>query len=61
MPHGRVHREDRRLGERLQRGLASPSYAPGPLSNIGTRMTELHELVERHIPEVRLAAASRFV
>jgi phenylpropionate dioxygenase-like ring-hydroxylating dioxygenase large terminal subunit len=57
-----VNEEDRRLCERVQRGLASPSYTPGPLSTIETWMTEFHALLERHIPEVRLPAApSRFV
>lgn len=57
-----VNDEDRRLCERVQRGLASPSYTPGPLSTIETWMTEFHALLERHIPEVRLPAApSRFV
>ncbi|MBS0394670.1 MAG: aromatic ring-hydroxylating dioxygenase subunit alpha [Proteobacteria bacterium] len=49
-----VNEEDRRLCERVQRGLASPSYTPGPLSDIETWMTEFHDLLERHIPEVRL-------
>ena len=52
-----VNAEDRHLCERVQRGLASPSYTPGPLSNIETWMSEFHELLERHIPELRLPAA----
>ncbi len=51
-----VNAEDRRLCERVQRGLASPSYTPGPLSAIETWMTEFHDLLERHIPEVRQPA-----
>jgi phenylpropionate dioxygenase-like ring-hydroxylating dioxygenase large terminal subunit len=55
--NAQVNNEDRALCERVQRGLASPSYTPGPLSSIETWMTEFHALLERHIPEVRLAAA----
>jgi phenylpropionate dioxygenase-like ring-hydroxylating dioxygenase large terminal subunit len=55
--NNQVNNEDRWLCERVQRGLASPSYTPGPLSSIETWMTEFHELLERHIPEVRLPAA----
>ncbi len=59
--NNQVNNEDRWLCERVQRGLASPSYTPGPLSRIETWMTEFHDLLERHIPEVRLPAApSRF-
>jgi phenylpropionate dioxygenase-like ring-hydroxylating dioxygenase large terminal subunit len=57
-----VNEEDRQLCLRVQRGLASPSYTPGPLSSIETWMTEFHELLERQIPEIRLPAPpSRFV
>lgn len=57
-----VNEEDRQLCLRVQRGLASPSYTPGPLSNIETWMTEFHDLLERQIPEIRLPAPpSRFV
>ncbi len=52
-----VNNEDRWLCERVQRGLASPSYVPGPLSNIETWMSEFHALLERNIPEIRLPVA----
>jgi phenylpropionate dioxygenase-like ring-hydroxylating dioxygenase large terminal subunit len=56
-----VNNEDRWLCERVQRGLASPSYTPGPLSGLEQWMLEFHQLLHRQIPELRLPAApSRF-
>jgi phenylpropionate dioxygenase-like ring-hydroxylating dioxygenase large terminal subunit len=52
-----VNREDRWLCERVQRGLASSSYEPGPLSTIETWMLEFHDLLRECIPETRLARA----
>jgi phenylpropionate dioxygenase-like ring-hydroxylating dioxygenase large terminal subunit len=52
-----VNREDRWLCERVQKGLASSSYQPGPLSTIETWMLEFHELLRACIPEVRLDQA----
>jgi phenylpropionate dioxygenase-like ring-hydroxylating dioxygenase large terminal subunit len=52
-----VNREDRWLCERVQKGLASSSYQPGPLSTIETWMLEFHELLRERIPEVRLERA----
>ena len=52
-----VNSEDHWLCKRVQRGLESPSYTPGPLSVIETWMTEFHELLEAQIPEVRLPHA----
>jgi phenylpropionate dioxygenase-like ring-hydroxylating dioxygenase large terminal subunit len=52
-----VNREDRLLCERVQRGLASPSYEPGPLSRLEGWMFELHELLRERIPEARLPQA----
>jgi phenylpropionate dioxygenase-like ring-hydroxylating dioxygenase large terminal subunit len=52
-----VNAEDRWLCERVQRGLQSPSYTPGPLSTIEKWMLEFHEQLERTIPEVRLPTA----
>ena len=49
-----VNGEDRRLCERLQRGIADSSYRPGPLSQIETWMLEFHDLLRERIPEVRL-------
>jgi len=52
-----VNNEDRFLCERVQRGLASPSYTPGPLSALETWMHSFHNLLRETIPEVRLPAA----
>ena len=49
-----VNAEDRWLWERVQRGLQSSSYRPGPLSTIEKWMFEFHDLLERAIPEIRL-------
>ncbi len=48
-----VNREDRWLCERVQRGLASSSYEPGPLSSIEGWMFAFHERLRAAIPEVR--------
>ena len=47
---------DRWLCERVQRGLESPQYRPGPLSTLETWMFEFHDLLERAIPEIRADA-----
>jgi len=52
-----VNAEDRWLCERVQRGLQSSSYTPGPLSALEKWMFEFHDLLERAIPEVRLPKA----
>ena len=52
-----VNDEDRLLCERVQRGLASPSYEPGPLSSLESWMFEFHELLRERIPEARLPQA----
>jgi phenylpropionate dioxygenase-like ring-hydroxylating dioxygenase large terminal subunit len=52
-----VNAEDRALCLRVQQGLRSSSYTPGPLSTIESRMREFHALLERHIPELRLEKA----
>ncbi|HYM44375.1 MAG TPA: aromatic ring-hydroxylating dioxygenase subunit alpha [Steroidobacteraceae bacterium] len=52
-----VNDEDRRLCERLQRGIADSHYRPGPLSQIETWMLEFHNLLRARIPEARLAEA----
>jgi phenylpropionate dioxygenase-like ring-hydroxylating dioxygenase large terminal subunit len=50
-----VNNEDRWLCSRVQRGLASPSYRPGPLSRLERWMLEFHDLLRERIPEFRLA------
>jgi phenylpropionate dioxygenase-like ring-hydroxylating dioxygenase large terminal subunit len=52
-----VQREDEFLCKRVQRGLASGSYEPGPLSTLENCMLEFHNLLRDRIPEVRLASA----
>jgi phenylpropionate dioxygenase-like ring-hydroxylating dioxygenase large terminal subunit len=52
-----VQREDEFLCRRVQRGLASSSYEPGPLSRLEGCMWNFHELLRERIPEARLARA----
>jgi phenylpropionate dioxygenase-like ring-hydroxylating dioxygenase large terminal subunit len=52
-----VQREDEFLCKRVQQGLASSSYEPGPLSTLENCMLEFHDLLRERIPEVRLASA----
>jgi phenylpropionate dioxygenase-like ring-hydroxylating dioxygenase large terminal subunit len=52
-----VNAEDRWLCERVQRGLASSSYQPGPLSRLEGCMLEFHNLLRQRIPEFRLSSA----
>ena len=54
-----VNNEDRWLCSRVQRGLASSSYRPGPLSQLERWMLEFHELLRERIPEFRLASAPK--
>jgi len=51
-----VNNEDKWLCERVQRGLASSSYQPGPLSKLEGCMLEFHNLLRARIPEFRLPA-----
>jgi phenylpropionate dioxygenase-like ring-hydroxylating dioxygenase large terminal subunit len=48
-----VQREDEFLCVRVQRGLGSRSYEPGPLSRLESCMLQFHELLRSRIPEVR--------
>jgi phenylpropionate dioxygenase-like ring-hydroxylating dioxygenase large terminal subunit len=50
-----VNNEDKWLCERVQRGLGSSSYSPGPLSQLESCMVEFHDLLRSRIPEFRLA------
>jgi phenylpropionate dioxygenase-like ring-hydroxylating dioxygenase large terminal subunit len=52
-----TNREDAWLCGRVQRGLQSSSYRPGPLSHIEKWMLEFHELLRAKIPEVNLPSA----
>ncbi len=52
-----VNREDRFLCSRVQAGLASGSYEPGPLSRLENCMVEFHDLLRERIPEARLPHA----
>ncbi len=49
-----VNAEDRWLCERVAQGLRSPTYTPGPLSDLEAWMGEFHELLRARIPETRL-------
>lgn len=57
--NAQVNAEDRWLCVRVQRGLASGSYQPGPLSTLENCMLEFHDLLRTRIPEIRAAAAPR--
>ena len=52
-----VNGEDEWLCTRVQRGLASSSYTPGPLSELERWMREFHDLLRERIPETRQAQA----
>jgi phenylpropionate dioxygenase-like ring-hydroxylating dioxygenase large terminal subunit len=52
-----VQREDEFLCRRVQLGLGSGSYEPGPLSRLENCMYEFHELLRERIPEVRQPSA----
>ncbi len=52
-----VNNEDKWLCERVQRGLASSSYRPGPLSRLEGCMLEFHNLLRERIPAFRLPVA----
>jgi phenylpropionate dioxygenase-like ring-hydroxylating dioxygenase large terminal subunit len=56
-----VQREDEFLCARVQRGLGSRSYEPGPLSSLESCMLQFHDMLRVRIPEVREAhAPARF-
>lgn len=52
-----VQREDEFLCRRVQQGLASDSYEPGPLSRLEGCMLEFHDLLREKIPEACEARA----
>ena len=54
-----VNNEDKWLCQRVQRGLASGSYRPGPLSKLEGCMHEFHDLLRERIPEFALANAPK--
>ena len=54
-----VNNEDKWLCGRVQRGLASGSYKPGPLSQLERWMFEFHNLLRERIPEFALANAPK--
>jgi carnitine monooxygenase subunit len=54
-----VNNEDKWLCGRVQRGLASSSYQPGPLSNLECWMHQFHDLLREKIPELRLPQAPK--
>jgi len=54
-----VAAEDARLSTRVQAGLMSHGYEPGPLSDYEDALHQFHELVRARLPVTRLAAAPR--
>ncbi len=50
-----VSAEDRELCERVQQGLGSHGYKPGPLSDLEVAITDFHNRIRQVIPETRLA------
>ena len=54
-----VQREDEFLCRRVQQGLASGSYEPGPLSRLENCMLEFHDLLREKIPEARFPQRPR--
>jgi phenylpropionate dioxygenase-like ring-hydroxylating dioxygenase large terminal subunit len=54
-----VNAEDRWLCGRVQRGLESSSYRPGPLSTLERSVLEFHNLLRASIPESALPDAPR--
>jgi len=48
-----VQREDEFLCRRIQRGITSSSYSPGPLSEIEACMLQFHDLLQDRIPAIR--------
>jgi phenylpropionate dioxygenase-like ring-hydroxylating dioxygenase large terminal subunit len=54
-----VNEEDKWLCGRVQRGLASGSYKPGPLSQLERWMFEFHNLLRARIPEFALPNAPK--
>ncbi|MEZ5924809.1 MAG: aromatic ring-hydroxylating dioxygenase subunit alpha [Hyphomicrobiaceae bacterium] len=50
-----VMREDRELCERVQAGLASHGYQPGPLSTLEVAIKDFHDRIRAVIPEAGLA------
>jgi len=55
--NNQVNNEDKWLCSRVQRGLASSSYRPGPLSRLEHWMLEFHNLLRSRIPEFQLDQA----
>jgi len=48
-----VQREDETLCRRIQRGITSSSYSPGPLSTIEACMLQFHDMLRERIPAIR--------
>jgi phenylpropionate dioxygenase-like ring-hydroxylating dioxygenase large terminal subunit len=52
-----VQREDEDLCRRVQRGLSSGFYTPGPLSTLEQCILQFHDLIRARIPQTREARA----
>jgi phenylpropionate dioxygenase-like ring-hydroxylating dioxygenase large terminal subunit len=57
--NNQTNNEDRWLCARVQRGLASGSYRPGPLSRLERWMLEFHDMLRQRIPEIKLPTAPK--
>jgi len=55
--NGSINDEDRDLCERVQKGLATTGYRPGPLSSEESGIWRFHELVRRLVPATTLDSA----
>lgn len=52
----RVNAEDTELITRVQQGMASPSYEPGPLGTSEVCLRSFAQKLRRLVPEARLSA-----
>jgi phenylpropionate dioxygenase-like ring-hydroxylating dioxygenase large terminal subunit len=50
----KVAQEDHELSERVQQGLRSHGYTPGPLSGYEVAVRQFHDLVRAQLPATRL-------
>jgi phenylpropionate dioxygenase-like ring-hydroxylating dioxygenase large terminal subunit len=52
-----VQREDAFLCDRVQKGIVTTGYQPGPLSEYEVCVKQFHDMIRERIPETRLAKA----
>jgi phenylpropionate dioxygenase-like ring-hydroxylating dioxygenase large terminal subunit len=56
-----VMREDKELSERVQAGLSTHGYRPGPLSTLEVAIKDFHDRIRAVIPEVELPEAPPYL